>query len=205
MMEFCAGYLVLPDFATSEQVEAMKARALELIEQFEVDKPSIFSTVNQVRRVDVYVAFGNTTAEPACCPPCVSAQPEQGWPPACMAWHRALSNATPISCALIAAIHHRQPVSGLCQRHKHILGGEGERAKPLQFIHACHICLSYHACDKCQLSFGDRGEHLLTWRVPFAQALGPDGKLQVPKSQAANKIGKGPSFFICILSNLPAS
>eukprot|EP00208_Stichococcus_sp_RCC1054_P000919 CAMPEP_0206139430 /NCGR_PEP_ID=MMETSP1473-20131121/6053_1 /ASSEMBLY_ACC=CAM_ASM_001109 /TAXON_ID=1461547 /ORGANISM="Stichococcus sp, Strain RCC1054" /LENGTH=291 /DNA_ID=CAMNT_0053533225 /DNA_START=138 /DNA_END=1013 /DNA_ORIENTATION=+ len=46
------GYLVLPDFATSEQVEAMKARALELIEQFEVDKPSIFSTVNQQSTTD---------------------------------------------------------------------------------------------------------------------------------------------------------
>ncbi len=59
--------MVLPDFASSEQVEALKAHALEIVDQFEVDKPSIFSTVNEVRGCikagfsDTILATGFTT------------------------------------------------------------------------------------------------------------------------------------------------
>lgn len=46
------GYLVLPDFATEEEVGAMKMRCAQLVEQYDVDQPSIFSTISQTKFTD---------------------------------------------------------------------------------------------------------------------------------------------------------
>src|SRR5690242_11997973 len=47
------GYTVIPNFATATQVEQLKQTALNMIDQFkqssEINKPSIFSTVEQAR------------------------------------------------------------------------------------------------------------------------------------------------------------
>ena len=44
-----AGYLVLEDFSSAEDVAKVKARAKQIIEDYDASNPSIFSTVNQVR------------------------------------------------------------------------------------------------------------------------------------------------------------
>ena len=45
-----AGYLVLADFAAPDEIAKLKARAEEIIEAHDVSNPSVFSTVNQVRK-----------------------------------------------------------------------------------------------------------------------------------------------------------
>ncbi len=42
-----AGYLVLDDFASADEVAQLKARAEKIIEHFDASSPSVFSTVNQ--------------------------------------------------------------------------------------------------------------------------------------------------------------
>lgn len=46
------GYLVLDEFATQQEVHSLMVRSAQLVEQFEVDKPSIFSTLNQPSTTD---------------------------------------------------------------------------------------------------------------------------------------------------------
>ncbi len=43
------GYLVLEDFASPEETVKVKARAEQIIEDYDASNPSVFSTVNQVR------------------------------------------------------------------------------------------------------------------------------------------------------------
>lgn len=49
-----AGYLVLDDFASADEVAQLKARAEKIIEDFDASSPSVFSTVNQVSYSMIY-------------------------------------------------------------------------------------------------------------------------------------------------------
>jgi hypothetical protein len=42
-----AGYLVLDDFATQDEVAKLKQRAEQIIDDYDASNPSVFSTVNQ--------------------------------------------------------------------------------------------------------------------------------------------------------------
>lgn len=43
-----AGFLVLPEFVTKEQLEAVKQRANEIVQEFDPAEVAIFSTTKQV-------------------------------------------------------------------------------------------------------------------------------------------------------------
>lgn len=47
---FAAGYLVLEDFASQDEVAKLKERAEQIIEEYDASNPSVFSTVNQVHQ-----------------------------------------------------------------------------------------------------------------------------------------------------------
>lgn len=52
---YCAGYIVLENFVSSDEIDAMMKRMEQLLDEFDYSTSSVFSTKNQVNSFSAFV------------------------------------------------------------------------------------------------------------------------------------------------------